>query len=262
MSNQSTGATPINSPGWDEHGASHVDAHSEERQEFLIELQRAQERILSLSRTAAGLQTLLDPNRVLETIGTELRDQGLLCFFALPDEARDHLVLRYTNLTDQQLHAVRRLIGRSLIGLRFPVNSTPALKAVLREAQTVFENDVTRSIHEVLPGSSEELAALLTEILAARRAISAPLVAGTDVLGLLVVCADHLTEADVPLISVVAQQAAAAMERAKLYGDAMERVFEMDALRMTTLDMTRQLDPAQLLRLIVERAAALIGTKG
>jgi PAS domain S-box-containing protein len=98
--------------------------------------------------------------------------------------------------------------------------------------------------------------------LQAHQAISAPLLAGSHVLGILTVCSERLDEEDLPSISVLAQQAAVALERADLYEEAMRRVFEMEALRKTTLDMTRQLDLPQLLRLIVERAAALIGTKG
>jgi PAS domain S-box-containing protein/putative nucleotidyltransferase with HDIG domain len=239
-----------------------LEVTTQEQQSFLHDLEQVQGRLLALSRTAAGIQSLLDPDRVLETIGSELREQDLHCFFTLLDDTGERLVLRHLNLSDDQVEAVRELTGGSLESLVFRVDSSPVLQAVIEEGNAVFESDVTLRMQEILPAPSKELARRVTELLGAEKAIAAPLVVGTDPLGLVVVCADRLTEADVPLISVLAQQAAAAIERAALYGDAMQSVFEMEALRTTALDMTRQLDLSQLLRLIVERAAALIGTKG
>jgi PAS domain S-box-containing protein/putative nucleotidyltransferase with HDIG domain len=236
--------------------------NGEERRRFLRELAYAQERLLALSRTAAGVQVLLDPDRVLETIGRELRDQGLRCFFALLDESGERLTLRHVNLSEEQQERFRELTGTSLTGFEFAVDSSSFLQAVVDEGRAIFESDVPRRIQELLPQPTEALARQLTELLDAQRAITAPLVVGSEILGLLAVCSEHLAEADVPAISVLAQQAAAAIERAELYSDALQRVFEMEALRSTTLDMTRQLDLSRLLGLIVERAAALIGTKG
>jgi PAS domain S-box-containing protein/putative nucleotidyltransferase with HDIG domain len=254
-------ATQGIAPGHRE-GSTRLEKTTQAPNGFLHELEQAQGRLLALGRTAAGVQSQLDPDRVLETIGDELREQGLRCFFAFLDDEGERLTLRQHNLSDDQVCAVRDITGRHLESFECRVDSSPLLQAVLVESNAIFENDLQQRIREVLPRPVKELARGVTELLGVEKAIAAPLVVGTAPLGLVVVCADRLTEADVPLISVLAQQAAAAIERAALYSDAMQSVFEMEALRMTTLDMTKQLDLPRLLRLIVERAAALIGTRG
>ena len=236
-----------------------VDA---EGQGFLAELQRAQERVVALSRTAAEVQTLLDPDRVLEAIGQELRSQGLSCFFGLLDESGQRVVLRHTNIGPEILETICELTGATSDGFGFAVDASPSLQAIIQEGQTSFESDVPARIRELLPSPQRGPALQVADLLQARQAIAAPLRVGAHISGLLLVWSHHLTETDLPVMSLLAQQAAVAMERADLYDEAMQRVFEMEALRATTLDMTRQLDLPQLLHLIVERAAALLGTNG
>jgi len=220
------------------------------------------EPVLALSRTASEVQSLLDPDRVLETIGDELRDQGLACFFGLLDEKRNEVVLRHTNLSSEALQAVESRTSVPVTGFRFPADAFPHIEEVVQQGRTAFEGDVIQHIREAEPGPLRETVYQLAEQLEVRQAISAPLIAGSRILGTLTVWSQHLTEEDMPTVSILAQQAAVGLERADLYEEAMQRVFEMEALRSTTLDMTGQLDLPQLLRLIVERAASLVRTGG
>jgi GAF domain-containing protein len=85
-----------------------------------------------------------------------------------------------------------------------------------------------------------------------------------DVVGMLAVISrepHNFTAQDVELLTSIGSQIGVAIENANVYHEEMQRVFEMEALRKTTLDITSQLDMPQLLRSIVERAAALVGTK-
>ncbi len=225
------------------------------------DLRRAQERLLALSRTAAKVQSVLEPDRIFETIGDELRTLGLKCSFGLLDDQGDEVVLRHLNLRPTVLRAVETLAGTGARGFRFAVDTSPQVRAVIREGEALFDEEVAESVRQVLPLRLKPLASRLTDLLQARRAISAPLIAGEEVLGLLTVWSDDLTEEDVPAISLFAQQAATAIENADLYQEQMRRAFEMEALRKTTLEMTRQLHVPELLSSIVERAAALAGTR-
>jgi len=72
----------------------------------------------------------------------------------------------------------------------------------------------------------------------------------------------EFTPRDVELLNSIGSQIGMAIENANLYQEETRRVFEMEALRKTTLDITRQLDVPHLLQSIVERAAALARTKG
>lgn len=67
---------------------------------------------------------------------------------------------------------------------------------------------------------------------------------------------------DVDLLSSIGSQIGIAVENASLYRQERRRLSEMEALRKTTLDITRHSDVPQLLRSIVERAATLVQTRG
>jgi PAS domain S-box-containing protein len=225
------------------------------------DVRRAQDRVLALSRTAAEVQALLDPDRVLQTICDELRDQGLYCFFGLLDDDQAQVVVRHTNLSPDTLSDAEAILGVSIAGFSFPADVSAATAAIVRDGKTAFEQSLADRVREILPHLSAKRTRELLQLLRAHRAISAPLAAGANILGLLTVWSEDLTEEEIPIVSVMAQQAAVAVERASLYEDTMLRVFEMEALRKTTLDITRQLDLSQLLGLIVERAAVLSGTE-
>jgi PAS domain S-box-containing protein len=235
---------------------------ADEKRGSMAPLPGTREQVLALSRTAVGVQSQLDPYRIFETIGNELRDQGLNCFFGLLEDSGGKVILRHTNLSPETIQDVEATLGAPLVGHEFGSDVSPHIQHVVREARTILDRDFAPVMGDILPGPAKKELPRLVELLRAYEAISAPLLAGSDVLGFLTVWAERLTEEDLPSISILAQQAAVALERADLYEDAMRRVFEMEALRKTTLDMTRQLDLQQLLRLIVERAAALIRTRG
>jgi PAS domain S-box-containing protein/putative nucleotidyltransferase with HDIG domain len=224
-------------------------------------LQRAQERLLALSRTAAKVQSVLEPDRIFETIGDELRTLGLSCLFGLVDDRGDEVILRHINVGPKVLRAAETLGGMTARGFRFSVDASPLVRAVTREGVALLDDEVVESARQVLPPPLKVIASRVTDLLQAHRAISAPLLAGERTLGILTVWSDDLTEDDVPAISLFAQQAAMAIENASLYQEQMRRAFEMEALRKTTLEMTRQLHVPELLSSIVERAAALVGTR-
>ena len=70
---------------------------------------RARERVLALSRTAAKVQGVLEPDRVFETIGEELRNLGLNCWFGLVDDKGERITLRHINLSGKVLDAYNEL---------------------------------------------------------------------------------------------------------------------------------------------------------
>ena len=226
------------------------------------DFQKARARLLALSRTAAKVQSVLEPHRVFETMGNELRDLGLSCFFGLLSDPGDTVRLRYTNFSPEVQKAMETLRRAPTGDFGIHVDTSPHFKAVVRNGEAVFERDASKILAEVLAPVLKGSAAELTRLRESGRAISAPLVTGREALGVLTVWSDDLAEEDVPAVSVFAQQAAMAIENAGLYQEEMRRVFEMEALRKTTLDITRQLDVPQLLRSIVERASSLVGTKG
>jgi len=92
-----------------------------------------------------------------------------------------------------------------------------------------------------------------------------PLQSKGNVVGMLAVISREphvFTPQDVALLTSIGSQIGMAVENARLYGDERRRLSELEALRETSLDITRQLDVPQLLQSIVRRASDLVGTAG
>ena len=68
----------------------------------------------------------------------------------------------------------------------------------------------------------------------------------------------HFSERDLALAEAVGQQAAVAIQNARLFEAEKQRVALLKALHETSLDLRAQLDLPTLLRTIMERAARLI----
>ncbi|MBE9506450.1 MAG: GAF domain-containing protein, partial [Chloroflexi bacterium] len=70
------------------------------------------------------------------------------------------------------------------------------------------------------------------------------------------------SENELRVLELLADQAAIAIENARLYEETRQRAEEMTALHETTLDITAQLEMPRLLNAIIERASALLGATG
>jgi len=136
------------------------------------------------------------------------------------------------------------------------VDDVPAVKEVIRERKTVVLDEESKS----------RLPQRWTEPFGIKSLLLVPLISKDETIGLMAL--DYTTEGKhfsaevVNLASTMGSQIGIAIENASLYQEERRRLSEMEALRQTTLDITRQLDMQQLLRSIVEQAAALVGTKG
>ncbi|MCB2202555.1 GAF domain-containing protein [bacterium] len=66
----------------------------------------------------------------------------------------------------------------------------------------------------------------------------------------------------VDLVTAFADQVAIALENARLYANERQRVIELDALRATTADITKELGVEKLIRSILHRATELMNATG
>lgn len=200
----------------------------------------------SIAKTVAGsldLDEILDRalGEVLEVMGLEvgsvrlLEEDGTLAMVAHRGASADHV----------------RTLERLTIGKQL-------FRGMLSSKETVVIDDLSR--YADLPAPVEEF--LEQEEL--RSAAAVPLQSKGKVLGVLVSLSrqsHRFSSRDVELLNSIGRQIGMAVENASFYQEQKRRLSEMEALRQTTLDITRRLDKPQLLRSIVERAAALVEAK-
>ena len=177
---------------------------------------RGQRMLLALSAAAQEVQRARTPEEVYHAIGKEIERLGYhSTVFNLSDDGQ-WLELAYITLLPDVLHAGERLVGGAAHGYRFRLNPGGCYDRLLHGGEVVFQAlniDVAR---ESLPRLMRPLAQQLVTTLGIDRAIYAPLKIEGTAQSLLTIIGADLTEADVPAMAAFANQAAIAIENARL----------------------------------------------
>jgi signal transduction histidine kinase/putative methionine-R-sulfoxide reductase with GAF domain len=181
------------------------------------ETARGQRLLLALSQAAQAVQRARTPDQVYRTIGEEVTRLGYQAIaFSLTDD-RERLDLSHLTFKPAPLQAAEKLSGLAAQDFRFAVRPGGSYDKVLTEGQAAFFQDVVELMAESLPGLARPLVTRIAAMLGLEQAICAPLTAGGDPHGLLIVTGSGLREADLPAMSAFAHQAAIAVENAQLY---------------------------------------------
>jgi signal transduction histidine kinase len=93
-----------------------------------------------------------------------------------------------------------------------------------------------------------------------RRAVSVPLVVGDNLVGVMVTYdrePGDVAEEDVEYLTSLAEQAALAIENARLYRELRDRLAEVTGLQAASAALVEELQPERALRVVAEQALAL-----
>jgi PAS domain S-box-containing protein len=177
---------------------------------------RGQRLLLALSQAAQAVQRALSPDEIYHIVGEQVVALGYhATIFTLADD-RTHLIVSYLTHDSALLRAAERLTGLSAQGYRFPLTPGGFYHQIAVDRKTVFTEDNERPAVEVLPRSVRPLAGRLAGLFDWEQSIVAPLTVDGEVYGLLAVTGDGLRESDVPAVTAFANQAAIAIENARL----------------------------------------------
>lgn len=187
-----------------------------ERKQAEEEKARGQRLLLALSQAAQAVQRARTPEEVYCTIGDEVSRLGYhAVVFTLTDD-RTHLTPSYLSYEPAVIRAAEKLTGLSAKDYRFPLVPGSPYQQVIAEGKAVFIDQTLEFVAEALPVPLRPLAGRLASLLGLERSILAPLVINGEHYGLLAVSSADLSEADVPAVSVFANQATIALENAQL----------------------------------------------
>jgi PAS domain S-box-containing protein len=224
----------------------------------LKETAHGQRLLLALSQAAQAVERARMPDEVHQTVGDELARLGYHALvFTLTDD-RAHLSLSHHTFEPAPLRAAEKLAGRSAQGYHFPLVPDGFFQRVIAEGQTTFTERTAEHMAETLPGPLRPLAGRLAALLGLEQSIVAPLMVGGETVGLLVVSGTGLTKADVPAITAFANQAAIAIENARLYEAEAQRRQEAESLRQAATVLTSTLDFEQVLDYILEQVSRVV----
>jgi signal transduction histidine kinase len=149
-------------------------------------------------------------------VGEQISALGYQATVFTLSEERTHLVISYLTYDSALLRAAEKLTGLSAQGYRFPLTPGGFLQRIIEKEETTFTYDDDQPFLQALPKAIRSLTGPLIDLLGLDQSIVAPLTVGGEVCGLLAVTGGELAEADVPAITGFANQAAIALENARL----------------------------------------------
>lgn len=209
-------------------------------------LERRASELVALDRVGRALASSLDPEAVLWLLVSEVR--SLLG----TDGAA---VLRHDSRSDELVFVASEGGGLGkLMGERVPTTGS-IVGWVFHERQAALLDDVRNDprFYSGLFGEAE---------IPVRSLAAVPLISRGNVIGVLGtinkidgVFAEH----DLQLLAAIANSAAVAIENARLFAAEQGRRQQLEAVRAVTSEVTRELDLAKVLEIVVRRATELLG---
>ena len=204
----------------------------------------------SLRMIAAAVSQALEPDEVLNMVARQAAALVGAETVAVPLISEDGTHLLYK--------AAHGRWADQLLGQGKPIRSTSICGWVMRTREGFYSENLAqddRAAEEV-----EEIPELET-------AISAPMMFVGRVIGAITafnrVVGGSFSYADLEqCLQPLADQAAIAIENARLFEEVQRRAEEMTALHETTLDITAELEMPRLLNAIIARASDLLGATG
>jgi len=253
--------------------------HEAERQRS-AELTRSNAFVTALSQVATRMQTTSDPDQVLETLGAELGGLGITCFLTLLDPDTQELIGRYTSIEPTPLKLAEKLAGVSVRNLRVSREGWPVLD-IIERGQVVFVADPIEGLGGFLSHIPRPVLKRIARLIGVGPDVGEiylPLTLGEQ-LGVLTLWGPELQEADIPALSVFANQVAVALENARLYDlaqrelaerrqaeadtrrasvEIQQRALEQETLRQVALVLTTTLDRDEVIDRILAQLQEVV----
>ncbi len=136
------------------------------------------------------------------------------------------LSLIYTDYRLSLIRKVEKLTGISQHGYRFSLRPNGIYQRLLSSGKALHFQNVSQLIEETLPEKLHGLAPIIRDIIKVGPSTFAPLATEDETFGILAITGRDLTEADNPAIAAFANQAAIALQNARLYEAAQKDIAE------------------------------------
>ncbi|MBN1935858.1 MAG: PAS domain S-box protein [Anaerolineae bacterium] len=193
---------------------------------------RSQRLLLALNQAAQAVQRARTAEDVYRAVGQEVTKLGLDATALTLSEDHTYLTVSQLTFRPELVRTAEKWTGLSVKAYRVPILPDGFFQRVIDGAKSVFCELDSGILAEALPRSVRPLAGRLVNLLGWKHGIFAPLILEGQTQGLLVVTGADLTESDVPAIVAFANQAAIALENARLYQETQQlAVFNRDIVQ-------------------------------
>jgi diguanylate cyclase (GGDEF)-like protein len=215
-------------------------AHGERQR--AAQLARSNEFIGALGQVAARIGSTPDLDKVLHTLGEELKKLDLNCLVALRTNGTDDLTIRFTSADRRIIRLIEKASGVPMGELRVPMTRLASHVDLIRNPEPVILTDPVGAIMDFLGGTSRPIFTRISKSAEVTPDVLAghfPLMLEGKIHGLLWLWGGSLEKEDLPAMSVFADQVAVAIENARLFAE-VQRLAVTDEL--TGLNNRRYFD--------------------
>jgi len=196
----------------------------------ITERTRAELLLQSLNAAALAMERHMTPRDILSAVAAELDRVDLSCAIFLVAPEQDAVSLTHLSRGDGTFECLERQPEDAGDVFAIAVDGSYAFSETVAHQKTVFLEDTKEITDELSAEAAKRLGPLLKDEFKGKRAILAPLMKGSDVLGVLSVHSGELTRKDAPAITAFANQLAAAWRKANAMGELESA---LDRLRKT-----------------------------
>ena len=218
--------------------------------------QKHEETLHSLNAAAVAMQRVITSQaRVLEVMINELCRYSFVSLVHLKDPDSVSVNLVSSSLSPRLTRALNGLLDTSPDHWSLNLARAPAYQQVLDERRALFFEYVEPLINQVIPVAlPPDKVDLVVQILGNPHAVIAPMFVGDQAIGWLTVLSAQITAEDRSAITAFANQAAVALENARLLAGA-RRADKLAMINEAGQAMARTLEFDEVLRLLLQEVS-------
>jgi diguanylate cyclase (GGDEF)-like protein len=184
------------------------------------ELARSNALIGALSQVATRLESELEPQKIMSTVGGELNHLDITIQIALIDPITQDLNVEYTSIAARQLQEFTKLTGLDFGHYQIPENLWPVDK-VLKGKTPLHVENLFAFLVANFPGAPESVNQQILKMMYITESTSGiflPMVIKEQTLGMIGMWGNDLRANDVTAFQIFANQVAVAIENSRLFG--------------------------------------------
>ncbi len=185
--------------------------------------ERAQQRWALINNVALRIQESTTPAQVYARIGEQVEQLGLHCAILEWVEPDVSLRVTYLSLEGKLMQLIRERLDTDETRVRLPLADSPVMEQAIQTRAAVFFDRVATALARYFPRVPRPVLEQLVKAIHANTLIYAPMFNRDRVIGLLAVWGKHLDQEDLLPFAALAQQAASALDKARLLTEQHKR---------------------------------------
>jgi len=182
----------------------------------------------ALNTAGINLQRIRDESAIYASIASTIKDLDYEAVLMQLSENGHELVVNQLTIESGLISAVERLAGVSSIGYRLPVSGDNHFTQVMRTRKPMFISDMSLSLAQTFSHLGTGIVRQMVKLLRSPTGIIAPIATEELTYGLMIVVGEGLSEYDLPVMGIFANQVANALENARLYKDMANWTEELE----------------------------------